>query len=565
MSHRYEPRAARLPKFLSEVMTGQISPPMFQREFVWSDTQRLELLDSVWRDRPFGAIFLWETNREYPTHLKLGPVRLLHREQMPPFPSYLIDGLQRVTTLYAALAPGLLAEIHKNRRRYGVVDVPDGALAIVDADAADKRSREEWEIFFDASAETDVFKLRTARMKRGGKVPDAWVSTWELLDSDQVRARIKTDPFAKNKAWADRVEACQDTLKDYFVVMIPLTTDDPEEAVTAFTRINRGGTPMDETALTHARVWQLTEGTTNLLERIQVLRDHLAPVGFDDLKDATLLNAVILTAGKPVSSLKQRDEREVASLIANDAGDLLSRTEKALSIATRFLHEKLFVCGQSMLPSNWHLLFLVVAAKELHDDEALVSRVRRWFMATTYAEVLSANLRVQEELEHFLHRVLGASGDAGTPRPSPDPVDAVQSTGRFDLRSGRNKAFALTLLSLANEHAGSASAHACARLLAQTGTHALPRLLEDGDPNLPEGRVLLDPRELEALRRELSRPFREIPSLARRHLISEVAHAAFVAGDADAFLIERRKSVDAHEGAYVRALGLSWIPDEPVR
>ncbi|MBK6533149.1 MAG: DUF262 domain-containing protein [Deltaproteobacteria bacterium] len=354
MSQRYEPRSVRLPGLLAEVMTGQISAPMFQREFVWTDAQRLELLDSVWRDRPFGAIFLWDTNADYPTHKMLGPVKLLLREQVPPFPQYLIDGLQRVTTLYAALAPGLVAEIHKNRRRYGVTVVPDRSLDLVNETAPDKRSRDEWEIFFDASAQSDAFKLRTPRMRRSSKIPDAWVSTWELLDGDKVRARSKTDLFAQNPDWVHRLEGCQDVFKDYFVVMIPLVTEDPADAVTAFTRINRGGTPMDETALTHARVWQLTDGKTNLLEKIQYLRDRLAPYGFDNLKDATLFNSVILTAGRPVGSLKQRDEQEVAALIADATDDLLLNSERKLTIATRFLYEKLLVCGSSMLPSHWH-------------------------------------------------------------------------------------------------------------------------------------------------------------------------------------------------------------------
>lgn len=573
MSQRYEPRTTRLPTLLSEVMSGEITVPIFQREFVWTDEQRLELLDSVYRDRPFGALFLWRVQVKYPSYAMLGPVRILGSEKAPPFPQYIIDGMQRVTTLYAALAPGLYESRLEEQKgpRPGMALLPAGE-PLVTAQAEDRRTRDEWETFFDAEDDGQPFKLRTARMRKSGRIPPSWVSTSVLFHRKKLNAILGNHdgPFATRDEYTDRVLSCRDTFNDYIVVLIPLVTADPEEAVTAFTRINRGGTPMDETALVHARVWQEAEKqgrAFNLRTSFERIRRSLAPYGFDDIGDATLLNSVILAAGKPVSALKHRDEKQVASLIATNSEDLLLRTERALTTAARFLDEALLVRGTSMLPSAWHILLLVVVADALNANEAaLVQRVRRWFMATAYAGALSVNLRMQDELDHLRSYVIAPKDGVGAPRPAAarDAVDALSTAGRFDLRSSRNKAFALSLVHHASRYRPD-DARRYARLLAQIGARALPRLVDHDDVNLPEARVLCDPSELPSLYQDLTAgPYEDVHALAEQHLVSLEAHAALLRGDLSGFLVERRRTLDQFEREQAREFGLSWVPDESI-
>ena len=40
--------------------TGQFDIPAFQRGFVWTDAQLLDLAESLWRDYPIGMLLLWE-------------------------------------------------------------------------------------------------------------------------------------------------------------------------------------------------------------------------------------------------------------------------------------------------------------------------------------------------------------------------------------------------------------------------------------------------------------------------------------------------------------------------
>lgn len=183
-------------------------------------------------------------------------------------------------------------------------------------------------------------------------------------------------------------------------------------------------------------------------------------------------------------------------------------------------------------------------------------------MATTYAEVFGSNLRVQEELDHFLAHVVGDGGDGA--RPVRESVAPVQSTGRFDLRSSRNKAFALWMVLRAEKHGSAQEADALARLLGQKGAYALPAVSEEDEAQLPDGRVLLDPRDLDAFRAKLRAPSKVSDAFLGRYVLSQKAIDAFRRGDDEEFLKERRVLIDEGEAEFSKSLGLRWLLDEPI-
>lgn len=102
---------------LSEIKRGIIRVPDFQREYIWQINQVVELLDSVWNGYPIGSILLWETSEELkerdPLNLKLEELSRGIRRQ------YLLDGQQRLVTLYAVLHN--ILELGKKRKtKYSV-------------------------------------------------------------------------------------------------------------------------------------------------------------------------------------------------------------------------------------------------------------------------------------------------------------------------------------------------------------------------------------------------------------------------------------------------------------
>src|ERR1019366_2302059 len=79
---------------------GYIKIPQFQRDFVWDKLCTGRLIDSIIKGLPIGTFILWKTHEE------LRHIRNICNTTLPPTPkgdatSYVLDGQQRITSLYA--------------------------------------------------------------------------------------------------------------------------------------------------------------------------------------------------------------------------------------------------------------------------------------------------------------------------------------------------------------------------------------------------------------------------------------------------------------------------------
>ncbi len=82
----------------------KIQIPPFQRSFVWSPPDIRYLLDSIYRGYPIGSFIFWKTSRKLPRTRNIGNL-LLSNDGITEGTeiSYVIDGQQRITSLYAAI------------------------------------------------------------------------------------------------------------------------------------------------------------------------------------------------------------------------------------------------------------------------------------------------------------------------------------------------------------------------------------------------------------------------------------------------------------------------------
>src|ERR1700722_5236173 len=84
----------------NEIDTGQIKLPMFQREFVWDKEQTARLIDSILKGFPIGTFIFWRTREELRSYKELGN-HVLPEKQKGEYALYILDGQQRITSLYA--------------------------------------------------------------------------------------------------------------------------------------------------------------------------------------------------------------------------------------------------------------------------------------------------------------------------------------------------------------------------------------------------------------------------------------------------------------------------------
>ena len=97
-----KPDSYQFPQLISKIELGLIKIPAFQREFVWSMDKTVFLLDSIARKFPIGTFLFWQTSDFMNSLRNIGNLDLAD----PPYGypvQYVLDGQQRVTSLYAAM------------------------------------------------------------------------------------------------------------------------------------------------------------------------------------------------------------------------------------------------------------------------------------------------------------------------------------------------------------------------------------------------------------------------------------------------------------------------------
>src|SRR5260221_13583029 len=90
---------ASVEELVGMIERGELRLPEMQRRYVWRSTRVRDLLDSLYRGYPSGAILLWETDEAVPLQ------EMAVAQQKNPYQStrLLLDGQQRLTSLWAVI------------------------------------------------------------------------------------------------------------------------------------------------------------------------------------------------------------------------------------------------------------------------------------------------------------------------------------------------------------------------------------------------------------------------------------------------------------------------------
>ena len=93
---------ASVEELVGMIERGELRLPEMQRRYVWRSTRVRDLLDSLYRGYPSGAILLWETDEAVPLQ------EFAVTQQANPYQStrLLLDGQQRLTSLWAVIRGG---------------------------------------------------------------------------------------------------------------------------------------------------------------------------------------------------------------------------------------------------------------------------------------------------------------------------------------------------------------------------------------------------------------------------------------------------------------------------
>lgn len=261
MMHLPEPKNLPYKTLLADIEKGRIKIPQFQRDYVWSKERAAGLIDSILKGYPIGTFITWKTKETLRVVKDLGGVVL------PPVPDddfaeYVLDGQQRMTSLFCALKG---VQIKRGKK------TDDFAKIFVD---------------LNASEHDQIVVIDTADLEHG-----AYISLTNLINAGfTVLAGFDAKYHAK-------LEEYKQTLQGYNFSLIEVKEAPLDVATEIFTRINVGGKPLSLFEIMVAKTFDAKE-EFDLSEKFEALVNRLREVGYDTISDATVLQIIALVIGK---------------------------------------------------------------------------------------------------------------------------------------------------------------------------------------------------------------------------------------------------------------------------
>jgi hypothetical protein len=214
------PEIVPVADLLDGVLSGEYRVPRFQRPYVWSPDDMIQLFDSVLRGFPIGSLLIWQTDRSDISSLEaVGPIEL--PPSGPLLKSYVVDGHQRLATLL------------------GVLRLPEGF-------PRDGMDQWRWWIAYDLRTEQFVH----LKDRSGGPVPLHLLplrSVLRTVDFARRTREIASSPEfgdGEGDQLLDRADSVQRAIRDYRIPLTVMRSGSLDDAVTIFSRVNQRGRNM---------------------------------------------------------------------------------------------------------------------------------------------------------------------------------------------------------------------------------------------------------------------------------------------------------------------------------
>ena len=305
-----EPQTKTFANLLSAIEQGQIKIPQFQRDFVWTMQRSAGLIDSVIKGYPIGTFIFWRTREQLRSVRNIGN-QSLPEPQTGEFVDYVLDGQQRLTSLFASLR----------------------GIKIVREDGKEDNFSQ---IFIDLEAEESDQIVIT---DTNGKNPEHLISVIELLTGDFLKlASYPPQYHEKLRTYKNRIESYQ-----YSIIQVK---DAPIEIATEiFTRINVGGKPLSLFEIMVAKTFD-HDTQFDLSEKFQELIENLKPLNYETISDATVLQTVATIL------CKECKRQVILRLDKNDFINSWNRAKTAIEGAVEYFRNCYRIPVSQLLPYN---------------------------------------------------------------------------------------------------------------------------------------------------------------------------------------------------------------------
>jgi hypothetical protein len=354
---------------------GELQLPEMQRRYVWQSTRVRDLLDSLYRGWPSGAILVWETDEDVPLQ------DFAVEQATSPYATtrLLLDGQQRLTSL-AAVIRGEPVSVRGRQRPIEILFNLEHPASLAVVTEVDEEGDDE-EVLEDVSdSDEDELQARIDRMAfvvATGKLAALphWVKVSDVFKTDQDapflrRAGITDldDPrFTKYSQRLARVRAIRNYVYRMDVLERAMLYEDVTEI---FVRVNSLGAKLRSSDLALA---QITAKWRGALAEFQRFQTRCGALGFD-LDLAIHLKALVAFATDQSRFLS------VGTLSLEVLQDAWRRAKEGMEFAVNFLKTNAGIDSPAVLSSPFLLVTVAYYGGQrgysIPKDEA--DRLRFW-------------------------------------------------------------------------------------------------------------------------------------------------------------------------------------------
>ncbi|UWQ35780.1 DUF262 domain-containing protein [Leisingera aquaemixtae] len=537
MSSISAPQIIPIYDLIDRVASGELRIPRFQRPYVWSPEDMIELFDSIFNGYPIGSLLIWETSLQDVSSLEsLGPIEL--PTDVRTTTSYVVDGHQRLATLVGVLSLP--------------VDYPSETM-----------SEWRWWIGYDLENEEFVHFKRRPAGSSSSVVPLRRVI--QTVDFARLTRDLATNlPEDKLDTYLERADRLNRKLRDYQVPATVMKSASLDDAVNIFARVNQRGRDMTADQMVSALSFRdRSEGAFNLADSIDTTLQELSAFGFGGTERKTVLQSVLFAAGlnftRPAyEKLVNRNSHQSLRPAADNA-------RAALVSSARFLNEKIGLKSDRLLPyaSQFSMLSFFMLSLDSNSGSAAAEnagQLIKWFWTTSFngwfAGANTTDLRKAAERMKFLAEG-SIDNDSFTEFFADRPIRSLPKA--FDRRSARIRAsLAVQLLSQHPIDPRSGETLDGFEILRDPETRDIPYFFYGVPSPLgshPANRVIL-PSDCGRNVRDLFLNEASNEALLKSHFVSEKALAALASDDANNFLSAREEEIKAIERTFLESVGL---------
>jgi hypothetical protein len=295
---------ASVEELVGMIERGELRLPEMQRRYVWRSTRVRDLLDSLYRGYPSGAILLWETDEPVPLQ------DMAVTQQSNPYQStrLLLDGQQRLTSLSAVIR-GESVKVRGRKKPIELLfnlDHPDHLAVVTEVDEDGSDEEDEEDLTEDeADSSEDELQKRFDRMtfvvttRKLEQLPK-WVKVTEVFKTDSDAGFLKhagvssfDDP--NYERFSQRLARLRGIRKYAYRMDVLERRLSYDEVTEIFVRVNSLGAKLRSSDLALA---QITAKWRNSLKTFEAFQLECGKTGFDLDLGIYLKNLVVFTTGQ---------------------------------------------------------------------------------------------------------------------------------------------------------------------------------------------------------------------------------------------------------------------------